>query len=121
MFNKSLIDAVVPVLQAGFRKNRSCTEQVLALTSPIEAGFQRKLKTGVVFINLIAAYDSVWSDGLMLKFMLFLPCAKLSNLLNNMLSNRFFQVFLGDKSSRWRRLNNGLSQGSVLAPLLFSL
>jgi hypothetical protein len=40
-----LIDAVVPVSQAGFRKIRSCTEQVLALTSHIEAGFQRKLKT----------------------------------------------------------------------------
>jgi hypothetical protein len=34
-----LIDAVVPVSQAGFRKNRSCTEEVLALTSHIEAGF----------------------------------------------------------------------------------
>jgi hypothetical protein len=41
--------------------------------------------------------------------------------LNNMLSNRYFQVFLGDKSSRWRRLNNGLPQGSVLAPILFNL
>jgi hypothetical protein len=27
-----LIDAVVPVSQAGFRKNHSCTEQLLALT-----------------------------------------------------------------------------------------
>jgi hypothetical protein len=32
-----------------------------------------------------------------------------------MLSNRFFQIFLGVKSSRWT------TQGSVLAPLLFSL
>jgi hypothetical protein len=69
-----LIDPVVPVSQAAFRKNRSCTEQVLALTSYIEASFQR----------ITAAYDTVWRDGLMLKFMRFVPCANLSNLLNNM-------------------------------------
>jgi hypothetical protein len=101
-----LIDAVLTVSQA--------------LTSHIEAGFQRKLKTNV-FIDLRAAYDTVWRDGLMLKFMQVVSCAKLSNLVNNILSNRFFQVLLGDKSSRWHRLNNGLPQGSVLAPLLFSL
>jgi hypothetical protein len=38
-----------------------------------------------------------------------------------MLSNRYFQVFLGDQRSRWRRLHNGLPQGSVLATILFNL
>jgi hypothetical protein len=98
-----------------------CTEQVLVLTSHIEACFQQKLKTGVVFIDLTAAYDTVWKDGLMLKFIRLVPCVLLSNLLSNMLSNRFFQVILGVKSRRWRELNNGLPQGSVLVPLLFSL
>jgi hypothetical protein len=40
-----LIDAVVPVSQAGFRKNRSSTEQVLAMTKHIENGFHSLLHT----------------------------------------------------------------------------
>jgi Reverse transcriptase (RNA-dependent DNA polymerase) len=110
-----LIEDVIPKSQAGFRRHRSSTEQVMAVTSYIEAGFQHKLKTGAVFIDLTAAYDTVWREGMMLYG------AKMSKLLNNMLSNRFFQVFLGNKTSRWRRLNNGLPQGSVLAPMVFSL
>jgi hypothetical protein len=38
-----------------------------------------------------------------------------------MLTNRFFRVFLNDRASRWRKFNNGLPQGSVLAPTLFNL
>jgi hypothetical protein len=57
----------------------------------------------------------------MINFLEAVPYLKLFNLLNNMLSNRFFQVFFGDQSSRWRRLNNGYPQGSVLAPIFFNL
>jgi hypothetical protein len=56
----------------------------------------------------------------MLKFRT-VPCAKISILPNSMLSNRFFQVLLGNHCSRWRRLKNGLPQGSVLVPILFNL
>jgi hypothetical protein len=95
-----LIDAVVPVSQTGFRKNRSCTEQVLTLTSDIEAGFQRIFKMVVVF---------------MLKFMWVVYAEQ------NIVKPFFSKSIFGDKISRWRGLNNGLPQGSVLAPLLFNL
>jgi hypothetical protein len=38
-----LFAAAPPVHQAGFCKHRSCTEQVMALTTHIEVGFQRHL------------------------------------------------------------------------------
>lgn len=112
---------IIPLEQAGFRPGRNCTDQVLSLTNHIEAGFQKKLKTSVAFIDLSAAYDTVWREGLLYKFLKVIPCLKTLQLLNNMLCNRNFNVIIGEKISRTKTLNNGLAQGSVLAPLLFSL
>ena len=107
--------------QAGFRPGRSCEDQVLALTSFIENGFEKLLKTSCVLIDLTAAYDTVWRDGLIYKLLKVIPCRKTCGLINNMLSYRLFKVHLGDKVSSKHKLSNGLAQGSVLAPLLFSL
>lgn len=115
------IDRVVPPDQAGFRKRRSCTDQVLSLTNLIEIGFDQNLKTGVIFIDLSSAYDTVWRDGLLLKLIDIIPCIHLIELLENMLTNRLIKVYLNGKSSKTKMLNNGLPQGSVLAPLLFNL
>lgn len=52
------IDDANPIEQAGFRKKRNCCD-VLALTTFIELGFEKGLKTGVVFIDLSASYDTV--------------------------------------------------------------
>jgi hypothetical protein len=41
----------------------------MELTTHIEDGFQRQLHTEVVLVDLSATYDTVWRDGLMLKFM----------------------------------------------------
>jgi len=46
--------------QAGFQKGRSTCDQVAALTTFIKNGFQQNLKTGAVFLDLTAAYDTVW-------------------------------------------------------------
>ncbi|KAJ8867205.1 hypothetical protein PR048_031000 [Dryococelus australis] len=55
-----VIDRIVSPEQADFRNGRCCTDQVLTLTNFIEEGFQHKLKTGVVFVDLTATYDTVW-------------------------------------------------------------
>lgn len=50
------------------------------------------MKTHLVFVDLIAAYDTVWRVGLMYKFNKIIGCSKLSRLLNNMLTNKFICV-----------------------------
>jgi len=115
------INSIIPIEQAGFRTARNCCDQVLALTTRIENGFEKQLKTATAFIGLTAAYDTLWRKGLITKFLRIIPCQTLGNLLNNMLSNRLFKVIIGDTESKQKTLNNGLLQGSVLVPLLFNL
>lgn len=93
----------------------------MALTTFIEIGYQKKLKTSVTFVDLSAAYDTVWRQGLMYKLAKTISCRNTVELINNMLTNRLLRVFLDNKGSRWRKMNDGLPQGSVLAPTLFNL
>ena len=111
-----IFESVIPPEQAGFWKKRNTCDQVLALTSYIESGFQKKLKTGAVLIDLSAAYDTVWQAGLMMMMKLSkaIKCRTTITLIANLISQRNVRVFLGNQVSRKRK--NGLPQGSGLAP-----
>jgi len=115
------VNNTIPIEQAGFRPHRNCCDQVLSLTANIEDGFEKGLKSAAVFIDLTAAYDTVWRDGLITKLLRTIPCKTISGIINNMLSNRLITVVIGDRKIKQKTLNNGLPQGSVLAPLLFNL
>jgi len=114
------IEEHLPAEQAGLRQGRSCSEQVLSLTTFIEKGFQKKLKTGAVFLDLSCAYDTVWKRGLLLKLAKILRCKTSLRLIDNILSDRKFRVHLNGKVSKYKFLQNGLPQGSVLSPILFN-
>ena len=128
LFERLLLNIIGPVVdkllipeQAGFRPGKSTTSQVLNLTQHIEDGFEEGKVTGCVFVDLSAAYDTVNHRILLNKILELTKDIHLTELIESMLENRFFFVELGSKKSRRRRLNNGLPQGSVLAPLLFNI
>ena len=108
--------------QAGFRPGKSCTSQLLNLTERIEDGYEKRLITGAVFVDLSAAYDTVNMHRRLLSNVLEMTGdVQLTDLIRTMLENRRFFVVLNGKKSRWRRQRNGLPHGSVLAPMLFNI
>lgn len=115
------VDSAIPIEQAAFRLERGCCEQVLSLASHIEHGFDQKHKVGGVFVDLTAAFDTVWKHGLVLKLTRIVPCSRLARLVWNLLNNRTFTIRHNGSESRKRVLNNGLPQGSVLSPVLFNV
>lgn len=81
LFERCLLGRIHPIIenviqkeQARFQKGRSCCDQVLALTNYLELGFEKNMKTGVVFLDLSAAYDTVWKRGLLMKLSEVIPC-----------------------------------------------
>ena len=105
-----------------FRRGRSTVHQIVKLTNDIEESFEKRHKAGVVLVDLTAAYDTVWHQGLTLKLLRSVPDRHLVRFLCTILSNRSFILKTSDgQASRPRRLRNGVPQGSVLAPMLFNI
>jgi len=115
------MEEALPASQSGFRKDRCTTEQALAFTSLVESGFERQDRTGAVFVDLTAAYDTVWNEGLLLKLARVVKCRETLRLFESMLGPRSFHVALGPTKSGRRKIRNGVPQGSVLAPMLFNI
>jgi len=71
-------------------------------------------------LELFFWYDTVWHTGLLAKLSQCLPSWVVQTI-ELLLRNRRFRVHMGDDISSWRNQKNGLPQGSVSAPTLFSL
>ena len=72
-----------------------------------------------VFLDISKAFDKVWHDGIIFKLKAYSVEGELLSLLNNYLENREQRVALNGQTSELRKIMSGVSQGSVLGPLLF--
>ena len=91
-----MVDPQLPREQAGFRRDRSTVDQITLLTQYIEDSFQHNEKAGVVFLDLTAAYDTVWHRGLHLKLLRTILDRHMVGFIMEMLSNRSFVVHTGN-------------------------
>ena len=117
-----LIDPLLPKEQAGFQQVMSTVNQVVLLTQNIEDSFEAKRKAGVVFVNLMAAYDIVWHRSLTCKLLRLLLDKHTVKMIMELVRNQSFTLTTGDsKQSRICCVKNGVPQGYGFAPLLFNI
>ena len=114
---ETITDPLLLQEQVGFLHGRSAVDQVTLLTHDIEDSFSAKKKAGAVFVDLTAAYDTVWHRGLTCKLLQLLPDRHVVHTIMEMVGYSSFTLTTGNgQRSRLRRLKNGVPQGSVLSP-----
>jgi hypothetical protein len=87
--------------QFGFRPRHSTSLQLARLVERITRNFGEKRLTGVVFLDVAKAFDTVWIDGLLYKLMILNFPSYLVQTISSYLPGRTFEAsFLTATSSR---------------------
>ena len=106
-------------IQSGFRANHSTLDHILRLQDLILKQINTKGYVAAIFIDFEKAYDMVWHRGLIHKIKNLGVSGNMLNFIANFLTNRSFQVRIGNSLSSKNHFQNGIPQGSIISPLLF--
>ena len=105
--------------QNGFRPSRSTADNLVQLIDFAQSGFHSKQVTGVLFLDLKAAFDKVNKSALLIKLHKFGLRGRMAKFIQNFLENRTFEVRVGNAYSPSFDIDHGVPQGSVISPTLF--
>ena len=106
-------------VQAGYSKGRSAQEHLFRLTQGITNSFKKRDCTIGLFLDVKAAFDAVWINGLKLKIKNIGLSKQLENLLFSFLDERVLRIFIDGMWSETVELKAGTPQGSCLSPILY--
>ena len=105
--------------QFGFRSNHSTTQAILKMTDKIQKAIENKEYSCGIFLDLSKAFDTVNHQILIQKLDHYGIRSVPRDWFCSYLSDRKKFVSIGDTTSDLYTLGTGVSQGSVLGPLLF--
>jgi len=119
--NTYIAPAVLPESQCGFRSGRGTMDMIFCLRQTQEKCIEQNMPLYAVFIDFTKAFDTVSRDGLWRVLAKFGCPAKFINIIRSFHDGMKALVAQGENHSKEFDVSNGVKQGCVLAPTLFSL
>ena len=107
--------------QHGFRKNKSCTSQLIEVMEEFTTYLDDKDTFDVIYLDFKKAFDSVPHVRLLNKLEAYGITGKIHSWIKGFLTNRMQKVRVGDSESKCSKVISGIPQGSILGPILFTI
>ena len=108
----------IPNHQSGFRQAHSTVQQCHCITDIINTATENQQHCTAAFLDVSQALDKVLYPGLLSKIKRILPSSSF-NLPNSYINERQFETKINGETSTRFHIRPGISQGSLLAPLLY--
>lgn len=108
--------------QAGFSEGKGCDDNLCIMTEVIERKVANREALYIALVDMRAAFDTVWRDGLWLKLQAMGVPHKLIRILREIYSHGKFRVVAnGEEGADEEAVTAGVLQGDVLSPDLFKV
>ena len=114
-------DVIFHELLSAFRKGYSCQSILLKFIEDAKIALDNKDLVGVLFMDLSKAFDCLPHGLLVAKLKAYGLTLPACELMGSYLSGRKQRVKIAGTRSKWKFLEKGVPQGSILGPLLFNI
>ena len=114
-------NSIIKPYQSGFRTAHSTLDPLVSLQSDISLALIDKQYCIAIFLDITKAFDNVWHRGILDILHDMNMSGNLPRFIQDFLSGRTYQVKIENHFSNSKTITNGVPQGSVLSPTLFSL
>ena len=118
---KDAVDLTLRDNQAGFRKNRSCADQIASLRIIIEQSLEWNSPLYINFIDFEKAFDSVDRHTLWRLMKHYGIPEKIISIVQSIYQGMFCRVVHSGQISESFEVKTGVRQGCLLSPFLFLL